>query len=82
MTAIVKDDEMVSSASEGDEVEIVLDKTSFYGEVGGQLGDTGSLSKEGTEADDADNRFFHESLPSSYRKTTSRLPARDRSKSR
>lgn len=44
--AIVKDGELFSSAKEGDEVEIILDKTPFYGEVGGQVGDTGWLIKD------------------------------------
>jgi alanyl-tRNA synthetase len=39
--AIVKDGAGVPAAAAGDEVEIVLDHTSFYGDSGGQTGDTG-----------------------------------------
>jgi alanyl-tRNA synthetase len=39
--AIVKDGVGVPAAKAGDEVEIVLDHTSFYGDSGGQVGDTG-----------------------------------------
>jgi alanyl-tRNA synthetase len=41
--AIVKDGAGVPAAKSGDEVEIVLDHTSFYGDSGGQTGDTGLL---------------------------------------
>jgi alanyl-tRNA synthetase len=39
--AIVKNGQGVPAAAAGDEVEVVLDQTSFYGDSGGQTGDTG-----------------------------------------
>jgi alanyl-tRNA synthetase len=41
--AIVKNGVGVPAARAGDEVEVVLDHTSFYGDSGGQVGDTGFL---------------------------------------
>jgi alanyl-tRNA synthetase len=43
VVAIVKGSDLAVSASEGDEVEIVLDRTPFYAESGGQVGDTGRI---------------------------------------
>ena len=39
--AIVKSGVGVPAAKAGDEVEVVLDHTSFYGDSGGQVGDLG-----------------------------------------
>jgi alanyl-tRNA synthetase len=42
--AIVKQDARVTEAVEGDDIEIVLDRTPFYAEGGGQVGDQGLLT--------------------------------------
>ncbi|MDL2405684.1 alanine--tRNA ligase [Rhizobium calliandrae] len=42
--AIVKDGVAVDSASAGDKVQIVVNQTPFYGESGGQMGDTGVIA--------------------------------------
>ncbi|APH72932.1 alanine--tRNA ligase [Aquibium oceanicum] len=47
IAALVKDGAVVESAGEGDEIGIVVNQTPFYGESGGQMGDTGTFSGEG-----------------------------------
>ena len=47
--AIITDEGAVNSISEG-EASVIFDKTPFYGEGGGQVGDTGVAFAEGMEA--------------------------------
>ena len=60
---IIADDEAVDSISEG-EFTLVLDKTPFYGEGGGQVGDTGvilgdNLKIEVTDTKKSDGVYIH-----------------------
>lgn len=63
--ALVRDGKTVDSAGEGEAVAIVVNQTPFYGESGGQMGDTGVISGEGfsIEVTDtqkkADGLFVH-----------------------
>ena len=47
--------ESVSEISEGD-CSVILDKTTFYGEGGGQVGDTGSITSDSVKAIVADTK--------------------------
>jgi len=44
VVAILKAGQLVQEAAAGDEVEVITDTTPFYGESGGQAGDSGTLS--------------------------------------
>jgi alanyl-tRNA synthetase len=43
---LIKDNEIVSFAAEGDEIELITERTPFYGEAGGQIGDRGVIFHE------------------------------------
>ncbi len=46
IVAIIADAESVGSAQQGDEVFVLLNRTPFYGESGGQVGDVGTIESE------------------------------------
>jgi len=63
--SILRGEEFVKSADAGDMVEIALDHTPFYGTQGGQVGDTGTFTRNGeivmnvTETNRAGNIVVH-----------------------
>ena len=63
--SILHNGEFVENADAGDEVEVALDKTNFYGTQGGQVGDSGEIRKENktvmnvSEAVRVDNVVIH-----------------------
>jgi len=55
--AVLMDGKLVSRLDRGEAGEILLDRTPFYGESGGQVGDRGVLSAEGAAAEVVDTRI-------------------------
>ncbi|MGB2757828.1 MAG: alanine--tRNA ligase [Acidimicrobiia bacterium] len=55
--AIVRDGAEVTNLPAGGEADVFLDRTPFYAESGGQLGDSGSLRWEGGNADVLDTQY-------------------------
>ena len=46
IVALIADAESVGSAQQGDEVFVLLNRTPFYGESGGQIGDVGTIENQ------------------------------------
>ncbi|KFC69163.1 Alanine--tRNA ligase [Devosia sp. LC5] len=59
VTALVKNGAEVALLAEGEEGFVVVNQTPFYGESGGQVGDTGVLKGEGVAATVSDTQKFH-----------------------
>ncbi|WP_440410776.1 alanine--tRNA ligase [Neorhizobium petrolearium] len=60
--AIVRDGKAVDSASAGDQVQVIVNQTPFYGESGGQMGDTGLISTDSARLEVSDTQKKGEGL--------------------
>ncbi|MBP2549377.1 alanyl-tRNA synthetase [Neorhizobium galegae] len=60
--AIVRDGAVIERAEAGDTVQIVVNQTPFYGESGGQMGDTGVISTDGAKLTVTDTQKKGEGL--------------------
>ena len=58
VVALLKDGRPVDSAQAGDELIVLTDKTPFYAESGGQVGDTGQLLGNGVQLQVSDTQKF------------------------
>lgn len=54
--AVVKDGKRVESLAQGEEGEVVLGLTPFYAEMGGEVGDTGTIEAEGIKLQVVDTK--------------------------
>lgn len=67
VVALIKEGERVETASAGENVEIILDTTSFYAEMGGEVGDTGTIfSNAGVVAEVNDTKAPEKGLVCHY----------------
>jgi len=54
--ALVKDGKEIETANAGETVAVVVNQTPFYGESGGQMGDTGTIAGDGFAIEIADTQ--------------------------
>ncbi|MTB67463.1 alanine--tRNA ligase [Providencia sp. wls1943] len=62
ITALYKDGQPVDSLQAGDEGLVILDKTAFYAESGGQVGDTGVLKNDSASFTVTDTQKYGQAI--------------------
>ncbi len=78
VVAVVADGERVARASVGEDVSVVLDRTPFYPEGGGQVGDAGWLRAENLQVDIEDTRGFGDVIAHAGKVTSGGIAVGDR----
>ncbi|OTA17984.1 alanyl-tRNA synthetase [Xenorhabdus vietnamensis] len=71
--AIFRNGQAVEQIHEGEEAIIILDKTAFYAESGGQVGDTGKLSNDNGVFDVLDTQKYAQAIGHIGKLTSGRL---------
>ncbi|HET8679671.1 MAG TPA: alanine--tRNA ligase [bacterium] len=56
VVALLRDGARIDEAGAGEDIVVILDRTPFYAEAGGQVGDTGVLTARGLRAEVSDTR--------------------------
>ena len=62
IVAILKNGAPVETIQAGDEAQVLLDRTSFYAEKGGQIGDRGTIALDDAIFDVTDTQFIGEAI--------------------
>ncbi len=62
VNGLIKDGSLVEEVTEGEEVEIVLDRSPFYGESGGQVGDAGVMKSGGLRVEVQNSKKMNDIL--------------------
>jgi len=78
IVALLRGNEQVQSLQAGDEGQVVLDRTPFYAESGGQVGDQGALTANGVEFAVADTQKIGAAYAHLGRLTRGELKVGDR----
>ncbi|NIF23307.1 alanine--tRNA ligase [Candidatus Pantoea multigeneris] len=78
VTALYVNGSAVESVSSGDEAVVILDETPFYGESGGQVGDSGLLSAQGVSFTVSDTQKYGKAVGHIGHLTAGQLRVGDR----
>ena len=77
IVAILKNDDLASDVREGEEAQVILDRTSFYAEKGGQIGDRGYLASGDARFEVTDTQMQGEAIVHHGKMTRGMLQAGD-----
>ena len=80
--AILRDGKPADSAGAGDEAQILLDRTAFYAEKGGQIGDRGRIVVDGSIFEVSDTQYVGDAIAHSGRVVSGTFAPGDRVQTR